>query len=203
VPEIALDRVVSVQPAWMFVYGSLYVFVVLLPLLVVRGPELSRRAMRSYLMVMIVSYLGFLVYPTLAPRPAEVPGDGFAAWSLRLAYSIDPPHGCFPSLHVAYAFVSALTCYRVHRGLGTVAALWAALIGISTVYTKQHYVVDAVAGGLLAYAAYVLFLRRHPRETVAESDRLLAPFRALWVIGIFAIMVAGFWVAYRFQLIDS
>lgn len=195
-PELALDRLFPVQPAWMIVYGSLYVFVVLLPVLVVRDRELFRRAMQAYLTVMVVSYLGFLLYPTQAPRPEQVTGEGFLAWNLRLAYSIDPPHGCFPSLHVAYSFVSALTCYRVHRGLGIVSALWAALIGVSTLYTKQHYVVDVIAGSLAAYVAYVLFLRKYPREAVAESDRRRAPYRALVVIGIFAIMVAGFWVAY-------
>ncbi len=38
-PDVALDRALSVQPAWMLVYGSLYVFVVLLPVLVVRQPS--------------------------------------------------------------------------------------------------------------------------------------------------------------------
>ncbi len=71
-PEIAIDRVVSLQPAWVFVYGSLYVFVVILPLLVVRQSALARRAMQAYLTVMIVAYVGFLLYPTTAPRPARV-----------------------------------------------------------------------------------------------------------------------------------
>jgi len=202
-PDVALDRALSLQPTWMLVYGSLYVFVVVLPLLVVRQQELFRRAMQAYLMVMIVSYVGFLLYPTAAPRPAQVLGDGFSAWSLRLAYSLDPPHGCFPSLHVAYSFVSALTCYRVHRGVGAVAVLWAALIGVSTLYTKQHYIADILAGIFVAYVAYVLFLRRYPREAVAESDRRRAPFRALGVIGIFGIIVAGFWVAYQNRMVVS
>lgn len=200
-PEISLDRALSVQPAWMLVYGSLYVFILLLPVLVVRQQELFRRGLQAFLMVMLAAYAGFLLYPTAAPRPAEVFGDGFAAWSLRLAYSIDPPYNCFPSLHVAYSFVSALTCYRVHRGVGVAAALWAALIGVSTLYTKQHYVVDVIGGGLAAYVAYVLFLRGYPREAVAEEDRSRAPVRALAAIGIFGVMVAGFWVAYRLKMV--
>ena len=152
----------------MLVYGSLYVFILLLPVLVVRQHELFRRGLQAYLMVMLVAYVGFLLYPTAAPRPAEVSGDGFAAWSVRLAYSVDPPYNCFPSLHVAYAFVSALTCYRVHRGVGVVAAIWAALIGVSTLYTKQHYVADVIAGALAAYMAYAFFLRTYPREAVPE-----------------------------------
>jgi membrane-associated phospholipid phosphatase len=202
-PEITLDRAFPLQPAWMLVYGSLYVFVVLLPLLIVRDQALARRAMQAYLLVMVVSYVGFLVYPTAAPRPAEVPGDGFAAWSLRLAYSLDAPYNCFPSLHVAYAFVSALTCYRINRGVGVAAAVWAALIGVSTLYTKQHYAVDVIAGALAAYVAYLLFLRRYPRAAVAENDRSGAPLRALGAVGIFAIMVASFWVTYRLQTVVS
>jgi membrane-associated phospholipid phosphatase len=198
-PEIAWDRELSLQPAWMLVYGSLYVFILLLPVLVVRQRELFRRGLQGYLMVMLVAYAGFLLYPTAAPRPVQVPGNGLAAWSLRLVYSLDPPYNCFPSLHVAYAFVSALTCSRVHRGVGAIAALWAALIAISTLYTKQHYVADVIAGALAAYGAYVLFLRTYPREAVPEADRRLAPKRAMAAIGIFGIMGAAFWVAYRIQ----
>jgi membrane-associated phospholipid phosphatase len=202
-PEIALDRALPVQPAWMIVYSSLYVFIILLPVLVVREPALFRRGLQGYLMVMLVAYAGFLLYPTAGPRPAEALGEGFAAWSLRLVYSIDPPYNCFPSLHVAYAYVSALTCYRVHRGVGVVAAFWAALIGVSTLYTKQHYVADVIAGTVAAYIAYVLFLRSYPREAVADNDRRRAPLRALVVIGIFGIMVAGFWVAHQIQMVGS
>jgi membrane-associated phospholipid phosphatase len=199
-PEIALDRAALLEPAWMIVYGSLYVFVGILPLLVVRQRELFRRALQGYLLVMLVAYAGFLIYPTVAPRPADVPGDGFAAWSLRLAYSLDPPYNCFPSLHVAWAFVSALTCYRVHRGVGAAAALWAGLIGASTMYTKQHYFVDVAAGAFEAFVAYVLFLRTYPREAVPEIDRRRAPVRAPIVAAIYGITIAGFWVAYRLQL---
>jgi membrane-associated phospholipid phosphatase len=196
VPAMALDRAVPVEPAWMIVYGSLYVFVVVLPLLVIRERELGRSAMRAYLAVMLVSYVGFLLFPTAGPRPAAVADHGFAAWTLRLLYSIDPPHGCFPSLHVAYAFVSASACWRVHRGVGAAAAVWAALIGVSTLYTKQHYVADVIAGALVAGGAYLVFLRRHPRSAAAEGDRREAPLRAACAAGIFAMMVAGFWVAY-------
>jgi membrane-associated phospholipid phosphatase len=199
-PEVALDRAISVQPAWMLVYGSLWVFVVLLPVLVVRQRELFLRALKAYLLVMIVAYAGFLLYPTAAPRPTQVLGNGFAAWSLRLAYALDPPYNCFPSLHVAYSFVSALTCYRVHRGVGTAAALWAALIGVSTLYTKQHYVADVIVGALAAYLAYVLFLRTYPRGVVSETNRRRAPRRALYAIGIYAFIVAGIWVAYGMGL---
>ena len=199
VPELPLDRVIPLVPGWMLVYGSLYVFVIILPLLVVRERGLIRRAMQGYLLVMSVSYVGFLLYPTSAPRPDAVIGDDFAAWTLRLAYSLDPPYNCFPSLHVAYAFVSALACYRVHRGVGVAAVVWATLISISTVFTKQHYVADVIAGAAAAGVAYAVFLRQYSLDPAAGHDRERAPRRAAIAVAIFLLMVAGFWTTYRMQ----
>jgi membrane-associated phospholipid phosphatase len=201
-PAVALDRVISLQPIWMLVYGSLYVFM-LLPLLLVRQEQLVRRALRAYLTVLIVAYVGFLAYPTVTPRPADVPGGGFLAWCLRANYSLDSRYNCFPSLHVAHSFLSALTSYRVHRGVGLIALLWATLIGISALYTKQHYVVDVIAGALLGFIAYAVFLRNYPRDAIAESDRRRAPRRALRVIAIFGTMVACMWVFYETTRIGS
>jgi membrane-associated phospholipid phosphatase len=195
-PETAFDRAIPLRSEWMLVYGSLYVFVIVLPLLVVRQPDLLRRAMQGYLLVMIVAYTGFLLYPTAAPRPVSLPVDGFSSWVLAIAYAVDPPYGCFPSLHVAYAFVSAFACGRVHRGVGVVALLWAGLIGVSTLYTKQHYVVDVVAGASAAGIAYVWFLRGYPREAVTDGDRRLAPYRALGAAAFFAFIALAFWVTY-------
>jgi membrane-associated phospholipid phosphatase len=180
----------------MIVYGSLSVFV-LLPLLVVRDQQLFRRVLQAWVTVVIVAYVGFLVCPTVAPRPDKVPAEGFAAWCLRLNYSLDSRYNCFPSLHVAHSFVSALASHRVHKGVGIAAVVWASLIGVSTLYTKQHYAVDVIGGMLVAYTGYVVFLRGYPREFVAESDRRRAPLLALGVFGAFGLVVACLWVLYQ------
>jgi len=193
VPELALDRVVPLQPIWALVYGPVYLFLILLPVLVVRQDEQIRRTVFAYLTVWIIAYVCFLLYPTTASRPERVIGDGFALWGLRFLYSADPPYNCFPSLHVAHSFVSALTCLRVHRGVGIAATLGAALVGVSTLFTKQHYVADVIAGVLLAFMAYVVFLRGYPREPIPELDRRLAPFLALVTIGIVGFAFACFW----------
>jgi len=196
-PELPLDRAVPLQPAWALVYGSLYLFLILLPVFLVRQEEQIRRTVRAYLMVWITAYLCFLICPTMAPRPAKVMGTGFVAWGLRFLYSADPPYNCFPSLHVAHSFVSALTCYRVHRGVGIAAALCASLVGVSTLYTKQHYVLDVIAGVFLACVACLVFLRNDPGAEIPELDRRVAPFLALGIAGILGLGVACFWVVYQ------
>jgi membrane-associated phospholipid phosphatase len=200
VPDVAFDRLVPLHPTWALVYGSFYLFLIILPVIVVRQQEQIRRTFRAYLMVWITAYICFLLYPTIAPRPAHVIGGGFAVWGLRLLYDSDPPYNCFPSLHVAHSFVSAFVCYRVHRGVGIASALCALLIGVSTLYTKQHYILDVIAGIFLACVAYVVFLRKYGDEKIPELDRRVAPVLALGIIGIIGLVVVCFRVAYQIGL---
>jgi len=194
-PMTALDRVWPLEPAWMLVYGSLYVFVVILPFLVIRERQLGHRTLRAYIAVMLPAYAGFLLYPTTAPSHGVLPSTGFAAWTLRLAYDIDTPANCFPSLHVAYAFVAAQACYRVHRGVGIAALIWATLIALSTLFTKQHYIVDVAAGAAMGGAASFVFLRSGPRQGTNQHARG-APRRAAYAVAFYVLMVAAFGVTY-------
>jgi membrane-associated phospholipid phosphatase len=195
VPATSLDARFPAEPVWALVYGCLYLFLVVLPVLVVRDETLIRRMLCAYLFIWITAYVCFLLYPTVAPRPPRVGGDGFAAWGLRFLYSADPPYNCFPSLHVAHSFVSALAVRRVHRRLGDAAAACAGLVALSTLYTRQHYVADVAAGILLAGAAWLRFLRR--AADAPDEDRQAAPHLAVAVAVIVAVAAACFWAAYR------
>jgi membrane-associated phospholipid phosphatase len=196
-PELPWDRALPLQPIWALIYGALYMFLIVLPVIVVREEAHIRRTFWAYLAVWITAYVCFLVYPTVAPRPPEVVGDGFAVWGLRFLYDADPPYNCFPSLHVAHSFVSALTCYRLHRRLGHGALVCASLVAISTLFTKQHYIADVVGGIVLAFIAYALILRDHSRRNVPELDRRLAPMLALALLAVVGLGVVGFWIAYQ------
>jgi membrane-associated phospholipid phosphatase len=196
-PSLAFDHVLPLAPTWALVYGVLYAFLIVLPVFVIQQPELIRRTVWAYLTVWTVSYSVFLLYPTIAPRPARVDGEGFAAWGLRFLYDADPPYNCLPSLHVAHSFVSALACYCVHRSLGLVAVGCASLVALATLFTKQHYVADVGTGVLLALAAYFVFLRGSSRTAIPELHVKLAPALALCVGGIVGLGMVCYWVAYR------
>ena len=109
-------------------------------------------------------------------------------------------NNCFPSLHVAHAFVSAFACWHVHRSVGVGLGVWAFLIGLSTLFTKQHYALDVIAGIVLASIAYGVFLRRPPPETVREFDRCVAPYVVLMFAYAYGLTLAGFWLAYRYHI---
>ena len=200
VPELALDRVVPMESSWSLIYLSLFL-AALLPVFVVHQQELVRRTVAAFLAIWLVGDACFLAYPTAAPRHAAVVGDDFSAWALRTIHHSDVPYNCFPSLHVAQCFLAALVCYRVHRCVGAVALVWAFLVGLATLFTKQHYVADVIAGAFLAYAAYLVFLRTYPREATPEPERRLAPLLATGAAGTYGIMVAIMWLAYESSVV--
>lgn len=82
-----------------------------LPVFVVREEEHLRRTVYAYLSVWVTACICFLVYPTVAPRPQEVPDSGFGAWGLRLLYGMDQPLG-FTGLGLAGYWVA----YRLLGG---------------------------------------------------------------------------------------
>jgi hypothetical protein len=197
VPSVGLDRRIPLEPAWVLVYGPLYLFLILLPLFVIRTDVLIRRTFYAYLAVWLSAYLCFWLYPTVAPRPEDAPaGGGFAGWGLRFLYSVDPPFNCFPSLPVAHSFVSALCCRRVHRPLGNWTLGAALVVGLSPLFTRQHYVLDVAAGIVLAFAVCAITLRGVARDATPDLDRRAAPALALIVAGVVALVFSGYVILY-------
>lgn len=197
IPAIALDQAIPLVPTWSLAYGTLYAFLIALPVFVVREDEHLRRTVRAYLAVWITAYACFVAYPTVAPRPVSVDGDGFGAWGLSLLYNMDPPYNCFPSLHVAHSFVSALTCLRIHRGVGIGALFAAALVALSTLFSKQHYVLDVVAGASIAVVSFAIFVGARAQPPVPDLERQAAPILAVGLLACACLGLAGYWIAYR------
>ena len=66
-----------------------------------------------------------------------------------------------PSLHTALTTAVALTLWRLNRFAGIVGWLYVAAMGISLVYFGEHYVVDVLAGILVALLLNRLLWHRH------------------------------------------
>ncbi len=70
------------------------------------------------------------------------------------------------------------------------------LVGVSTMLTRQHYILDVVAGIALACIAYLVFLRNvHPEA--AQQDRQVVTTLAVGLLGFVAAGVAGAWAFHQ------
>lgn len=152
---------VPLVPAWTWMYCSVYLPILGAPLVLRSSSELQRLA-RVLTGVIVVAGIAFLLVPAeLAYAPATLEDAGATATLFRWADALNLDHELFPSLHVAFS----ATCLGVFslRALPVVQVVlgtWAGLVGVSTVLTHQHHVVDVLAGWVLAAVA----VRRYASE---------------------------------------
>ena len=151
-PLTVVDRGLPFLP-WT---GWIYVTVFPFPLIAVWGVREERgvRAMiAAFVGLAALCFAAFLAYPTIYPRP-PMDASGPLAWPMIIVRALDNATNCCPSMHVTAAFMSALFVRRYRPVLGNALVVWAALISLSTMTTKQHYFVDVASGTALAFLAY-------------------------------------------------
>ncbi len=151
-PLTWVDRVVGFQPWALVAYASLWIYVSLPPAL---APDRARLFSYGWHMggLCLAGVLFFVFWPTAVP-PADLD------WGLYPGYAflkgIDAGGNACPSLHVASALYSAIWLNQDLRGMAAGRGwrhgnwLWCGLIVFSTLATKQHVMLDVVAGFALA-----------------------------------------------------
>ncbi len=149
---IPIDYKIPFNPHFVWTY-ILYYIIALMPVMVVEDIHEFRRMVGAYLMMYFMGFLTFILFPVKMIRP-ELIGDGYSMWLLKKIYNADNGYNCFPSMHVANAFLASFFSFRFNRNYGIIVYLMAFLITISTLFIKQHYIIDLVAGILLAYFVY-------------------------------------------------
>ena len=80
--------------------------------------------------------------------------DGRYAYSMAFGAANPNAVAAFPSLHVAYPFLSFLVLRRAFGAVGWLALGYTGLVAFSVFYTADHWVIDAIAGVAYAYIAY-------------------------------------------------
>lgn len=151
VPLTWLDTHIPLQPAWAYVYMSQFGYVGAVPWLMRTGAGLRRYVLGAVLLSGI-SFLVFILYPVAGPRPEHLEASGL----LAMIQQSDGVLNCIPSLHAGFLSYSFSMGWRLFRGrlpwwfiLGCL--LWGAGIWYSTLATKQHYLADLIAGGILGW----------------------------------------------------
>ena len=170
-PIAALDRLIfgqhlhalwmpSMPRLWLselmfFTYFAYYPLIFLPPLLMLmRGRDQALRDMTFRLMVTYLGcYLVYLTVPVLGPHYLVGPytGPNTSGVFYQLVESVGEAGSSrgatFPSSHVAGAATIAYLAWRwFPRWVAGVLTLEAFGVVLSTVYTQNHYAVDALAG---------------------------------------------------------
>ena len=113
----------------------------------------------------VLGFFTYLLYQTEVPRPEALGNDLFSRL-LRMTYSVDNPYNGFPSLHLSSTTIIliAVLSSKCHKGYKIFSIVLSTLILLSTLFIKQHTLLDVFGGvvyGALSYlvVAYGLNLK--------------------------------------------
>jgi membrane-associated phospholipid phosphatase len=154
-PLYALDLSIPILPWSFLVYISDYALFLTVLFLHDNLGFFNAFAKQAFA-VLVVCGLFFLFLPTTYPRP-EYPQapNVFLAGVMWVIRNWDTPNNCFPSMHVAMTAIGVWSLRNRDGRLVSVYSLWALAIFVSTLTTKQHYILDVLGG--IAVAVIVLF----------------------------------------------
>ena len=166
--SVALQRIVSPPlTAWMelaYFFHILNIPIVACFIYISRPRERFREMMCGVLTVTAFGLMGYLLVPGIGPMYAlrdqfTVPlSQAFTVLNQQAEF-IDyarVQRDVFPSLHVGISFVVWLYAYRNSRRLFWILSPFILSLWFSTVYLRYHYLVDVLAGFILAPLSFWL-----------------------------------------------
>lgn len=169
-----IDDLFPVIPVFVVVYLFSYIFWIGGPIAV---SLTSRRNFVNYIAGLSLAYLiGFLFFiflPTYMDRTAEglmaiaaEPGffnhlleTVYAADGSALAFNLFPSYHCLISL---YCYLGVRKQPEIQKGFQVYSLIMVVLICLSTLLTKQHYIIDMVGGLGISLCCYTLMNRLDP-----------------------------------------
>jgi membrane-associated phospholipid phosphatase len=168
-PMTWVDEHAPFLPYSIFIYISEYFYFAFVYILLNNYDNINKY-LYSFFLLQVVSCTFFMLYPTVYPRgdfpvPTDLPNWVQATWAwLR---TVDAPGNCFPSLHVSSVYLSAFVFWTDNqKKLFWVFFVWATLIALSTLTTKQHYLADILSGLTLSIVFYRWFHIRQEYQRV-------------------------------------
>jgi membrane-associated phospholipid phosphatase len=137
-----------------WIYLSEYPFLVLAIWLAADDKQRSDAAYGLVLAALIGLVIFTLVPTSVMRQSPDLTGTTGLLW--RFLFSVDTTVNAFPSLHVANTCLAAVAFSSRRGPWRLIVPVWAAIIVVSTLTTKQHYAIDVPGGFALAVVCFVL-----------------------------------------------
>lgn len=188
-PTVWLERFVSpgLTDLLYLAYASYHILPVTLAIILWKKDEaICRQFVFSVSLAFFVNYAGYFLVPAQGPRFTLAHRQNIALEVTPVSQAVKetmnllehPKFDAFPSAHAMATVFCLIFSFAHSRRLFYLVLPLAALIVVSTVYCRYHYVVDVIAGALLAAILFpasaklyrLLNARRGANERLAASD---------------------------------
>lgn len=170
---IPFDGQIPLLPQFVIIYHLWYLFLIFnIGYLLLRDKDEFLNAILSINLGNILAYITFFFFQSRVPRPL-VAGDGFFENIVRFTYTIDQPYNGFPSIHVLTTTVMMIALSRmdIPKSYKVGSLFFGLLIILSTVFVKQHVVLDILGGLIYAGASYAIIAGIRSRFSLKTGSK--------------------------------
>jgi membrane-associated phospholipid phosphatase len=173
-PKLPVDDLIPLWPVWTIPYLLIIPLWIAFLVWSVLGMDDARfrRLITAGLITEYVSIAVFVLYPTYIIRP-ELTAAADPLGLIGYLYSVDETYNALPSMHMSLTVLLVLHFWNWQPRLRPFLAALVPVVIFSTLFTRQHYVLDLVSGAALAIAATwisgVLAARWEMREMQRET----------------------------------
>jgi len=122
------------------------------------------RAFLTLITANLFAFAFFALFPVQGPERTTFVSDGSVLHQVTaLIYSVDSRYNALPSLHVANPWIVAVLAFS-ERGISfrsIVFFIIALAISLATLFVKQHFILDGIAGIVLAILSFIAIEKFH------------------------------------------
>ena len=155
-----IDKLIPFMPEHIWIYHTLLPAIVVTMTVLVNKQKVFFNVFWASIICAVTLNIFYATFPVFYPRPELIPST-LSGLVLELTHRIDAAHNTFPSGHVTFAWLMFLGVTQIKEtvnlyGIKLLYLLWSIGVILSTLTLKQHFIVDAIAGIILATTSFFL-----------------------------------------------
>lgn len=153
------DDKIPFVPFMIYFYLFTYIFNTVCLFLMIYSKPINEFVIVVKMMLALIFIGGgfYIFFPTVIKKPIFEDKGGISLKLVKLHNDRILPYNALPSLHVAFSLITVLVSFYYNFYLRFVYLILLILILISALLTKQHYIIDIIAGLAVGSFIYIIF----------------------------------------------
>jgi len=166
-----------------------------------KSKEQLSSILKRLLFIIIVAGVCYLLVPLKFSFIRAETSTSLFRLLFQFLSTMDSPYNQAPSLHVAFAFVFWTVFKNVKAPSRNGIAIWLILLGLSTLTTYQHHVLDVITGAILAQISFIIFPVQ--KNSFQLRNFHIANYYILggWLVILLAVLFSEFYSSYFLMLL--
>jgi len=142
--KLSIDDKIPFIPIFIIPYLGYFVFI-LITIVQLWNTEYLNSFFISYILVYLIAGLFWYLFPNGVRRPLIKRKDPFSKIT-SFIYSIDEDSNGFPSAHIFGTLICSYFMFLISPNYWLLILITCITICVSTLFTKQHYIIDLIGG---------------------------------------------------------